>query len=47
MFNSSSFQTAAGGTFKLKEKYSSGHLESLKNNPASSLPKDDDDKAHT
>lgn len=29
-FNSSSFQTTAGGTFKLKEKYSSGHLESLK-----------------
>lgn len=47
MFTSSSFQIAAGGALKLKEKYSSGHLESLKNNLASSLPKDDDDKAHT
>ena len=30
--------------FKFERKYSSGHLDSLKNNLAPSLPKDNNDK---
>lgn len=44
MFHSSNFQTTAGGTCKLKEKYSSGPSGIINNNLASSIPKDDDDK---
>lgn len=44
MFNSSSFETLAGSMFKFEGKYSSGHLDSLKNNLAPSLPKDNNDK---